>query len=65
MKFNRTMLPISGTQWHLFPTEARAKAFAAWAERVTRLDRRPCQAWVVEVHFGPGQPYWEVQVSNW
>jgi len=63
MKFNRTMLPISGTQWHLFPTEAQAKAFAAWAERATRLDRRPCQAWVAPATAG--MPGWEVQVSNW
>jgi len=63
--FSRDMLPMLGTNWHRFPTMDEAKAFAKWAERVTRNSQRPCSTYIEECNDNPANERFEVRVSNW
>lgn len=58
--YDRNMLPILGVCWHRFSTLRDAMAFAKWAEKTTRKDQYPCDAYVLE---DDGE--YEVKVVNW
>lgn len=63
-EFTDRMLPILGITWTRFDTESEAKAFAKWAERVTRNATYPCEAFVSDC-AGENGIQWEVKVRNW
>jgi hypothetical protein len=65
MTFSRNDLPLLGVTWRKFPTLADAKRFASFAERETRHDEYPCEAFVnVDERNEPGERF-EVKVRNW
>ena len=65
MTFDRSMLPILGVKWVHFPTLQEAWKFADWAERETKNDQHPCDAYVTEnLDVSPHERY-EVRVRNW
>lgn len=60
--FTRDMLPILGVSWREFDTEKEAVRFAKWAERTTRNDRYPCDAYA---YVNEHTKKWEVKCVNW
>lgn len=60
--FNRDMLPILGVTWREFDNEREAVRFAKWAERTTRNDQYPCDAYAYQNEH---TKKWEVKVVNW
>lgn len=60
--FNRDMLPILGVTWREFDSEREAVRFAKWAERTTRNDQYPCDAYAYQNEH---TKKWEVKVVNW
>ena len=65
MTFDRRDLPILGVKWNWFPNLRDAKRFAAWAERETKNDRHPCDAYISERDDLPPDERYEVKVRNW
>jgi hypothetical protein len=65
MQFHRNMLPSLGVSYHGFETYHEARRFAAWAQRVTRLDRYPCDAYVTRENDRQEWERWQVKVTNW
>ena len=63
--FDRNMLPCLGVTWHRFANRNTAAAFARWAERETRNDQYPCEAFVTSDDRNPADERWEVKVRNW
>ncbi len=63
--FNRSMLPILGVKWVCFPSLREAQKFAAWAERETKHDRHPCDAYVYTRDDLPPDERYEVKIRNW
>ena len=64
-EFTDRMLPILGITWNRFDTESEAKAFAKWAERVTKNARHPCESFIISDCAGENDNQWEVKVRNW
>jgi len=64
-QFDRSMLPILGVRWERFSTEREAQRFARWAERETRRDYYPCEAFVTRDDDASPEDRWEVKVRNW
>ena len=65
MTFDRSMLPILGVKWVHFPTLREAWKFADWAERETKNDTHPCDAYVTEDLDIPLHERYVVKVRNW
>lgn len=65
MKFSRNELPLLGVTWRTFATLADAKRFAAFAERETRHDQYPCEAFVTVDERNDHDKRFEVKVRNW
>jgi hypothetical protein len=64
-QFSRDSLPCLGVTWTRFATLREARRFAAWAERETKRDQYPCEAFVTEDNRNdPGETF-EVKVRNW
>jgi len=65
MEFDRNMLPLLGVTWRRFATRNEALRFARWAERETRNDEYPCDAYIMRDDILPDGEKWEVKVTNW
>lgn len=64
-QFNRNMLPLLGVTWNRFSTQREAMAFAKWAEKETKNDQYPCEAFVIRDDDLPEEERFEVKVRNW
>ena len=65
MTFSRDDLPVLGVTWRGFSTLTEAKRFAAFAERETKHDNHPCEAFITEDSRNPPFERFEVKVRNW